>query len=160
VWNPAITNQAGGIKLSKGSTIVTYLQTRQEILIWTDASLYSLQYLGPPYVWGNQLLGDNLSIVSPNAVVTANNTVFWMGADKFYMYTGRVETLPSTVRQYVYSNINLGQAYQITVGSLQPNAKTKREESETKIMLATEGHVESGVNGPLFVLTRVPACSI
>ena len=117
VWTPAITNQAGGIKLSKGSTIVTYLQTRQEILIWTDASLYSLQYLGPPYVWGSQLLGDNLSIVSPNAVVTANNTVFWMGADKFYMYTGRVETLPSTVRYYVYNNINLGQAYQITVGS-------------------------------------------
>lgn len=117
VWTPAITNQAGGIKLSKGSTIVTYLQTRQEILIWTDASLYSLQYLGPPYVWGSQLLGDNLSIVSPNAVVTANNTVFWMGADKFYVYTGRVETLPSTVRQYVYSNINLGQAYQITAGS-------------------------------------------
>ena len=117
VWTPSITNQAGGIKLSKGSTIVTYLQTRQEILIWTDASLYSLQYLGPPYVWGNQLLGDNLSIASPNAVVTANNTVFWMGADKFYIYTGRVETLPSTVRQYVYSNINLGQAYQITTGS-------------------------------------------
>ena len=117
VWTPAITNQAGGIKLSKGSTIVTYLQTRQEILVWTDASLYSLQYLGPPYVWGNQLLGDNLSIVSPNAVVSANNTVFWMGADKFYIYTGRVETLPSTVRQYVYTNINLGQAFQITAGS-------------------------------------------
>ena len=117
VWTPAITNQAGGIKLSKGSTIVTYLQTRQEILIWTDASLYSLQYLGPPYVWGNQLLGDNLSIVSPNAIVSANNSVFWMGADKFYIYTGRVETLPSTVRQYVYANINLGQAFQITAGS-------------------------------------------
>jgi len=117
VWTPAITNQAGGVQLSKGSTIVTYLQTRQEILIWTDASLYSLQYLGPPYVWGNQLLGDNLSIASPNAVVTANNMVFWMGADKFYVYSGRVETLPSTVRQYVYSNINLGQAYQITTGS-------------------------------------------
>ena len=117
VWTPAITNQAGGIKLSKGSTIVTYLQTRQELLIWTDSSLYSLQYLGPPYVWGNQLLGDNLSVVSPNAVVTANNTVFWMGADKFYVYTGRVETLPSTVRYYVYNNINLGQAYQITSGS-------------------------------------------
>jgi hypothetical protein len=117
VWTPSISNQAGGIKLSKGSTIVTYLQTRQEILVWTDASLYSFQYLGPPYVWGSQLLGDNLSVVSPNAVVTANNTVFWMGADKFYMYTGRVETLPSSVRQYVYDNINLSQAYQITTGS-------------------------------------------
>jgi hypothetical protein len=117
VWTPAITNQAGGIKLSKGSTIVTYLQTRQEILVWTDASLYSLQYLGSPYVWGSQLLGDNLSIASPNAVTTANNMVFWMGADKFYMYSGRVETLPSAVRQYVYDNINLSQAYQITCGS-------------------------------------------
>ena len=117
VWTPSITNQAGGIKLSKGSTIVTYLQTRQEILVWTDASLYSLQYLGPPYVWGSQLLGDNISIVSPNAVATANNMVFWMGADKFYIYTGRVETLPSTLRQYVYDNINLGQAYQITAGT-------------------------------------------
>ena len=117
VWTPSITNQAGGIRLSRGSTIVAYLQTRQEILVWTDSSLYSLQYLGPPYVWGNQLLGDNISIASPNSVITANNVVFWMGADKFYIYTGRVETLPSTVRQYVYSNINLGQAYQITAGS-------------------------------------------
>ena len=117
VWTPSITNQAGEIKLSKGSTIVTYLQTRQEVLIWTDASLYALQYLGPPYVWGSQLLGDNLSIISPSAVTTANNMVFWMGADKFYVYSGRVETLPSAVRQYVYSNINLSQAFQIHCGS-------------------------------------------
>lgn len=117
VWTPSITNQAGGVKLSHGSTIITAIQTRQEILVLTDSAIYSFQYLGAPYVWGNQILGDNISIVSPNAIATVNNVTYWMGADKFYMYSGRVETLPCALRQYIYNNINLTQAFQIHAGT-------------------------------------------
>ena len=116
-WQPLITNQAGGIRLSHGSTIITAIQARQEILVFTDASVYSFQYLGAPYVWGNQLLADNISIVSPNAAATVNNVTYWMGADKFYMYSGRVETLPCALRQYIYGNINMTEAFQFVSGT-------------------------------------------
>jgi len=116
-WIPSITNQAGGIRLSHGSSIVTAIQTRQEILVLTDAAIYALQYLGAPYVWGNQLLADNISIVSPNAAAVVNNVTYWMGADKFYMYSGRVETLPCALRQYIYGNINLTEAFQVHCGT-------------------------------------------
>jgi hypothetical protein len=116
-WTPSISNQAGGIRLSHGSTIITAIQTRQEILVLTDSAIYSLQYLGAPYVWGNQLLADNISITSPNAMSVVNNVTYWMGTDKFYMYSGRVETLPCALRQYIYGNINLNEAYQIHSGT-------------------------------------------
>ena len=111
-WAPAVTNQAGSYQLSHGSQIITAIQTRQEILVVTDSAIYSMQYLGPPYVWGLQLMGDNISIMGPNAVATANNVTYWMGTDKFYMYSGRVETLPCSLRQYVYNDINLTQSFQ------------------------------------------------
>ena len=111
-WAPAATNQAGSYQLSNGSQIIATVQTRQEILVITDAAIYSMQYLGPPYVWGFQLMGDNISIMGPNAVATANNVTYWMGTDKFYMYSGRVETLPCSLRQYVYNDINLSQQFQ------------------------------------------------
>ena len=117
VWYPAATNQAGSYRLSHGSTIVTAIQTRQEILVLTDSAIYSMQYLGPPYVWGFQIMGDNISIAGPNAIATANNITYWMGTDKFYMYSGRVQTLPSTLRQYVYNDINLTQSYQFMAGT-------------------------------------------
>ena len=116
-WYPAATNQAGSYRLSHGSQIVTAIQTRQEILVLTDAAIYSMQYLGPPYVWGFQIMGDNISIAGPNAIATANNITYWMGTDKFYMYSGRVQTLVSTLREYVYSNINLEQSYQFMAGT-------------------------------------------
>jgi hypothetical protein len=105
-WAPAITNQAGSIRLSHGSKIVTALQSRQEIVIWTDSTFYSLQYLGPPYVWGSQLLADNVSIAGPNAMAIASGVVYWMGVDKFYKYDGRVQTLRCDLRQFIYDNIN------------------------------------------------------
>jgi len=111
-WAPAATNQAGSYRLSTGSSIVANLQTRQEILVWTDAAIYSMQYLGPPYVWGFQILGSNTSIAGPNAVATAANVTYWMGLDKFYMYSGRVETLYCPLRQYIFGDINLQQQYQ------------------------------------------------
>jgi hypothetical protein len=96
---------------------MTAIQTRQEILVLTDTAVYSMQYLGPPYVWGFQIMGDNISVMSPNAAITVNNVTYWMGTDKFYMYTGRVETLPCSLRQYVYDDINLSQAFQVSCGT-------------------------------------------
>ena len=116
-WTPAVTNQAGDYRLSRGSEIVAAQQTRQEILVFTDAAVYSMQYLGPPYVWGFQIMGDNISIAGPNVVSVANNVTYWMGADKFYMYSGRVETLPCALRQYVYDDINMLQSYQFFSGT-------------------------------------------
>ena len=116
-WTPAVTNQAGSYTLSHGSQIISSLQARQEILVWTDSAIYSMQYLGPPYVWGFQLLADNLSIISPNATATASNVVYWMGVDKFYSYSGRVETLYCPLRQYIYGDINLSQSFQVFAGT-------------------------------------------
>ena len=112
-WYPAATNQAGSLRLSHGSKIVAVLQSRQEILVWTDSTLYSLQYLGPPVVWGNQLLADNISLISQNAPVLASGVTYWMGVDKFYKYDGRVQTLNCDLRQYIYSDINLQQSEQV-----------------------------------------------
>jgi hypothetical protein len=116
-WVPTPLNQSGEQLLSNGSFIQCAVDTRQEILIWTDAALFSMQYLGPPYVWGINLLMDNISIISPNAAITVNNVTYWMGVDKFYMYSGRVETLPCTLRQYVYTDINTSQYGQIVCGT-------------------------------------------
>ena len=113
VWTPAITNQAGSIRLSHGSKIVTALQSRQEIVVWTDSSLYSLQYLGPPYVWGTTLLADNVSIAGPNAAALASGVTYWMGVDKFYKYDGRVQTLRCDLRQFIYDDINKNQFDQV-----------------------------------------------
>lgn len=116
-WTPAATNQAGSIRLSHGSQIVSAVQTRQEVLVWTDSSLYSLQYLGPPYVWGTNLMGDNLSIASPNATAVASGVAFWMGVDKFYRYDGRVQTLRCDLRQYIFNDFNASQYEQVFAGT-------------------------------------------
>jgi len=116
-WVPSASNQAGELRLSNGSTIVTALHGRQENLIFTDTALFVMQYLGPPYVWGFNLIEANLSIMSPNAAVTVNNVTYWMGMDKFYSYGGTVATIPCTLRQFIFENINQSQAYQVICGS-------------------------------------------
>ena len=116
-WTPDATNQAGSIRLSDGSEIITAIQTRQEIVVFTDAAVYSLQYLGPPNVWQAQLLGDNISIEGQNAVALASGVVYWMGVDKFYAYDGRVQTLNCDVRRYVFSDFNQAQAAQVFAGT-------------------------------------------
>ena len=115
-WVPDVTNQAGEFRLSSGSYIMASKPTRQEILVWTDSCLYSMQYLGPPYVWGFNILMDNISVMSPSSMITINNVTYWMGTDKFYMYSGRVETLPCSLRQYIFADINKDQAYQVFAG--------------------------------------------
>ena len=116
-WVPAVTNQSGEFRLTNGSFITCAKATRQEILVWTDSAIYSMQYLGPPYIWGFQILMDNISIMSPNAAITINNITYWMGTDKFFMYSGRVETLPCTLWQYIFDDINKDQAFQVFAGS-------------------------------------------
>ena len=117
IWYPQATNQAGSQRLSSGSRIVAALQTRQEILTWTDASLYSLQYVGPPIVWSVQPLGYNLSIISSRAASVASGVTYWMGTDKFYKYDGRAQTLRCDLRQYVYNDLNINQTEQIFSGT-------------------------------------------
>jgi hypothetical protein len=117
-WTPAATNQAGSLRLSHGSEIITAVQTRQEIVVFTDSSIYSLQYLGAQAgVWGAQLLGDNISIEGQNAAIIASGVVYWMGVDKFYMYDGRVQTLPCDLRRHVFSDFNQDQAAQVYAGT-------------------------------------------
>lgn len=119
MWTPAATNQAGSLRLSRGAEIISALQARQEVLVWTDAALYSLQYLGAPDVWGAQILGDNISIAGPNSMVYANSIAYWMGRDKFYRYDGTVVPLPCDVRRYVFNDFNQEQYYQVFAGTNQ-----------------------------------------
>lgn len=116
-WVPSATNQSGEQRLTAGSYIVCAKNTRQEILVWSDAAIYSMQYLGPPYVWSFNLLQDNISIMGPNTAITINNITYWMGKDKFFVYSGRVEALPCSLRQFVFQNLNQDQAWQCFAGS-------------------------------------------
>jgi hypothetical protein len=115
-WVPAADNQAGELRLSHGSQLVTGRHGRQEFVVWSDSAIYSMQYLGPPYIWGINLLMDGISIASPNAVVGASNIMMWMGTDKFYIYDGVVKTLPCSVRQFIFDDFNYDQAYQVVAG--------------------------------------------
>jgi hypothetical protein len=116
-WAPAATNQAGELRLSRGSEIITAIQARQEILVWTDTALYTLQFVGAPVVWGAQIVGDNITIISQNAAAYAGGTAYWMGDGKFYRYRGTVETLRCDLRRYVFEDIDPTQNWQVTAGT-------------------------------------------
>ena len=116
-WTPSATSQAGSIQLSDGSELVTCLQTRQEIVVWTDSAIYSLQYVGVPAVWSTQLLASNISIYGQNAKAVASGVIYWMGVDKFYKYDGRTQTLRCDLRQYIFSDINQTQNQQVFAGT-------------------------------------------
>jgi hypothetical protein len=121
-WTPAITNQAGSIRLSHGSAIIAVAQTRQEILVWTDTSLYSLQYVGTPFVWSSTLLTDNVTIQNDRAWGTVAGRTYWMGSDKFYVYEGATSTLVCDLLQYIFDDIpgiNNNQSQQIFAGTLE-----------------------------------------
>jgi len=117
VWTPQVTNSAGFLRVSRGSAIVCAIATRQEILVFTEGTLNSLQFVGTTDVFNLNELSDNISILSPRSVVTVNNTAYWFGHDKFYAYGGRVETLPCTIRNYIFENLNYSQADQIISGT-------------------------------------------
>jgi hypothetical protein len=116
-WTPQVTNSAGFLRVSRGSAIVSAIATRQEILVFTEGTLNSLQFLGTTDVFGLQELADNISILSARSVAVVNNTAYWFGHDKFYAYGGRVETLPCTIRNHVFQNLNYEQAEQIVSGT-------------------------------------------
>lgn len=114
-WTPTPTNLAGDLRLAIGSEIITAVSAQREILVWTNSALYSLQF-AEELGFVQTLIADNISIAGPNAVIVANNVVYWMGKDKFYRYTGRSETLPSTVDQYVFEEYNRDQEFQVYAG--------------------------------------------
>lgn len=116
-WTPEPTNSAGFLRISRGSQIVRALPTRQEILVWTNSNLYSLQFTGTTDVFALQELADNISIMGPRAVISANNTTYWMGQDKFYMYNGQLQTIPCTLRNHVFSDFNYDQSDQVVCGT-------------------------------------------
>lgn len=116
-WTPRANNQSGEQHLSNGSYMVCAQNTRQEILLWSDSALYSMQYVGAPFVWNFALIGDNTSIISQNAAISLNTVTYWMGVDKFYQYDGRLTTLNCTLWKYVYENLNKDQANQVVCGS-------------------------------------------
>lgn len=112
-WTPSTTNTAGDLRIGTGSEIVTAVETRQQILIFTDKSLHTMQYLGPPYTFGVQMVAENITIRSPNAAVAIEDRVYWMGATEFMVYTGAVQNLNCTLKEYVFDDINLAQTEKV-----------------------------------------------
>jgi hypothetical protein len=115
-WVPELTNQSGEQRITNGSMIMAAVSTRQEIAVLTDTAIYSMQYVGPPFVWSINLLDQDISVASQNSVIAVNNSVYWMGTDKFFVYNGRVDTLPCTLRQHVFSTLNRSQISQVMCG--------------------------------------------
>tara|TARA_R110002110_G_scaffold27763_2_gene100500 strand:+ start:1438 stop:3306 length:1869 start_codon:yes stop_codon:yes gene_type:complete len=115
-WNPTTENTAGSLRLSTGSEIVTGLATKRDVLVWTDVSLNSVSYTGPPFFFGTKLLATNTSILGPNAAIQADDIVYWIGQDNFYLYDGSVKVLPCTLRDHVFSNLNRSQVLKCHVG--------------------------------------------
>ena len=116
-WAATPTNTAGDLRLGSGTTFVTAVETNRETLVWTDVSLHSMQFIGPPFTFGINQIASNISIMSPNSAISVQDTVFWMGIEDFYVYAGNTQKLPCTVRSYVFDDINLSQRDKITVGS-------------------------------------------
>ena len=116
VWAAEATNTAGDLRLGTGSEIITAVETRQQILVFTDKSLHAIQYLGPPFTFGNSLISTNTTISSPLAAVAVDDMVYWMGEQDFYVYSGQVQKLPCSVRSYVFGNFNKSQSEKVTCG--------------------------------------------
>ena len=116
-WTPTATNTAGSQRISSGSQIISAQKTRQEMLIWTDTSIHAMRFTGPPFTFGISMLANNVSIIGPNAVTTVGDKVFWMARENFFVYTGRVETIPCTLLRYVFDDINLDQSFKCFAAS-------------------------------------------
>ena len=112
-WEPKSTNTAGSFKLSAGSTIVGALRARQETLVWTDTSLYSMTFIGQPFTFATNLVNEGVGLIGPNAAVNTPKGVFWMDDGGFYNYTGNIQPVPCTVQDYVFSDFEEGQSYQV-----------------------------------------------
>jgi len=115
-WYPTTTNTAGDLRLGAGSTFVQAVETKREILIWTDTALTSMRFIGPPFTFGLQQLSSNITIMSPNAAVSTEDFVFWMGIDTFYVYAGQTQTLPCTVKDKVFLDFNISERDKVVAG--------------------------------------------
>jgi hypothetical protein len=115
-WAATATNTAGDLRLGSGSQIVTAAETRQQILVFTDTSLYAMQYLGPPFTFGVQLISENITMGGPLTAMAVDDQVFWMGLSEFYVYNGAVQRLPCSVRDYVFEDMNTAQMEKVTAG--------------------------------------------
>ena len=120
-WTPTATNQAGGVKLSAGSSIIGALKTRQEILIWTDIGITSMRFVGQPFIFTFNEVAKGPSMISPNACVNANNSVYFMDRGGFYTYSGSAQRLPCTVLDYIFTDINLDQLYKVFAAANEDN---------------------------------------
>ncbi len=116
-WLPTTTNTAGDLLISSGSKIITAQETRQQILVFTDSSLHAMQFIGAPFTFGINLISENITIAGPQSAVSIEDNVFWMGIDEFYIYTGAVQKLPCTVKDYVFSDFNFEQREKVTASS-------------------------------------------
>jgi|TARA_R100000149_G_scaffold26040_2_gene10076 hypothetical protein len=116
LWTDAVENTAGSLALGSGSKIVCATETRQQILVWTNKALYNLQFQGPPFTFGASLISENVTIASPQSFKAVDDLVFWMGEGEFYYYNGQVQTLPCSVKEYIYSDINIEQIEKVTSG--------------------------------------------
>ena len=112
-WEPKITNTAGSLRLSSGSQIIGAIRARQEILIWTDTALFSMSFIGQPFTFGVNLINEGVGLVGPNAMVNSSKGVFWMDRKGFYSYSGSIQKLPCSVEEFVFSDLNQTQSYQI-----------------------------------------------
>ena len=115
-FEPLNTNTAGSLRISSGSFIVGAVKSRQEILIWTDTSLYSMQFIGPPLTFAVNLVNEGAGLVGPKAAVTAPSGVFFASKTGFYLYNGAVQKLPCTVQEYVFGDLDLSQAFKCHMG--------------------------------------------
>jgi hypothetical protein len=115
-WYPTATNTAGDIRLGAGSTFVQAVETKREILVWTDTALNSMRFIGPPFTFGLQQLASNITIMGPNAAVATEDVVFWMGIDNFYVYAGQTQQLPCTVKNKVFLDFNFSQTTKVIAG--------------------------------------------
>jgi hypothetical protein len=122
-WTPTATNTAGDIRLSQGSEIVTAIRTTRQFLVFTENSLHSIQFVGSPFTFGTALIGTNVRIAGPNTAISVNDIVLWMGQENFYLYDGRIQTIPCSVREYVFNDINRNQSFKFFSGSLSSNSE-------------------------------------
>ena len=122
-WTPTATNTAGDIRLSQGSEIVTAIRTTRQFLVFTENSLHSVQFVGAPFTFGTALIGTNVRIAGPNTAISVNDIVLWMGQENFYLYDGRIQTIPCSVREYVFNDINRNQSFKFFSGSLSSNSE-------------------------------------
>jgi hypothetical protein len=115
-WQSFIENTAGDLRIGSGSKIITAVETRQQVLVFTDVSLHAMQFLGPPFTFGINSISENITIASPLSAIAVEDNVFWMGAEEFYAYGGAVQRIPCSVRDYVFTNINNSQLEKVTAG--------------------------------------------